>query len=171
MNYMRNWDFIIDNLINGSDVTVDPARWNLGNPEYKKILDLWTKANFNLDCIKWTNYYPSTSFSDDVVNNVAQELNLKHVHRAWISKIDPGYMAPWHWDIDDNETEYLKFGSIKRYTVIIKQMAKGHLLIVGDDYFYNKPTDTVIKWANYKEWHSSSNAGMEPSYLFHILGC
>jgi len=167
---MSNWEFIISNLKDGNDVTVDPARWNLGNPEYKKILDIWTEANFNLDCIKWTNYYPTISFPDSVVDHVAQELSLKHVHRAWISKIDPGYMAPWHWDVDDNELDFLKLGPIKRYTVIIKQMAKGHTLIIGDDYFYNKPVDTVIKWANYKEWHSSSNAGMEPSYLFHILG-
>lgn len=167
---MRNWEFIIENLKDGNDVTVDPQRWNLDNPEYSKILDLWKKANFNLDSIRWTNYYPEKDFPDGVVSHIAQELNLKHVHRAWISKIDPGYMAPWHWDVDENEQEYLKHGTIKRYTVVIKQMAKGHLLIIGDDYFFNKPVDTVIKWANYKEWHSSSNSGMEPSYLFHILG-
>ncbi len=167
---MRNWEFIINNLKDGSDVTVDPHRWNLSNPEYSKILDLWKQANFNLDSIKWTNYYPEKDFPDGVVSHIAQELNLKHVHRAWISKIDPGYMAPWHWDVDEDEQEYLKHGAVKRYTVIIKQMAKGHLLIIGDDYFFNKPVDTVIKWSNYKEWHSSSNAGLEPSYLFHILG-
>lgn len=167
---MNNWEFIINNLTNGTDVTVDPARWNLGNPEYKKILKLWTSANFNLDAIKWTNYYPITSFPEVIVNQISKKLGLKHVHRAWISKIDPGYMAPWHWDVDDHEEDYLKLGLIKRYTIIIKQMAKGHILIIGEDYFYNKPADTVIKWANYREWHSSSNAGLEPSYLFHILG-
>lgn len=167
---MRNWDFIISKLTNGSDVTVDPSRWNMDNPEYSKILDLWKNANFNLDAVKWTNYYPEKDFPDGVVGHIAQELNLKQVHRAWISKIDPGYMAPWHWDVDDNESEYLKHGAIKRYTIIIRQMTKGHTLIIGDDVFYNKPVDTIIKWAKHNEWHSSSNAGLEPSYLFHILG-
>jgi len=168
---MRNWEFVISNLKNGSDVTVDPAHWNLANPEYAKILELWKNANFNLESIKWTNYYPEKDFPGSVVNHIAQELNLTTVHRAWISKIDPGYMAPWHWDVDDNEADYLKHGVIKRYTIIIKQMAKGHTLIIGDDVFFNKPVDTIIKWSKHNEWHSSSNSGLEPSYLLHILGC
>ena len=167
---MINWNSIISDLKDGSVVTVDPDRWNLDNPEYNKILEIWKKANFNLDSVKWTNYYPGKEFSEDVVNYFANELNLKYIHRAWISKIDPGYMAPWHWDVDENEEEYLKYGLIKRYTVVVNQMASGHLLIIGSDYYYNKPNNTIIKWGKYNEWHSSSNAGLEPSYLFHILG-
>lgn len=167
---ISNWSSIVTNLKDGSDVTVDPARWNLDNPEYKKILDIWTKAKFNLDTVKWTNYYPGKDFPEDVVKYFAEELHLQHVHRAWISKIDPGYMAPWHWDVDENEAEYLTHGPIKRYTVIVNQMASGHVLIIGSDYYYNKPSNTIIKWGNYNEWHSSMNGGMEPSYLFHILG-
>jgi hypothetical protein len=167
---MNNWPKIIENLKEGRDVTVDPTNWNLSNPDYKKILDIWEKANFNLSSIKWTNYYPGHSFPEDIVNYYTKELNLNRVHRSWISKIDPGYMAPWHWDVDDNEAEYLTHGSIKRYTVIVNQMASGQILIIGNDYYYNKPSNTIIKWGKYNEWHSSSNAGMEPSYLFHILG-
>ena len=167
---MNNWNMIIENLKEGSDVTVDPDRWNLNNPEYKKILDMWKKANFNLDTIKWTNYYPGIHFPEDVVSQQLEYLNIKHVHRAWISKIDPGFMAPWHWDVDDNEEEFLKHGAIHRYTVIIRQMANGHVLIVGNDYYYNKTKDTIIKWSNHREWHSGINAGMEPSYMFHVLG-
>ena len=168
---MNNWPAIIESLQEGSDVTVDPLRWNLDNPKYNKILSIWKKANFNLDSIRWTNYYPGIHFLQDIIDQQLEYLSIKQVHRAWISKIDPGYMAPWHWDVDDNEEEFLKNGSIVRYTVIIKQMAHGHILIIGNDHYYNKPKDTVIKWGNYKEWHSSVNAGMEPSYLLHILGC
>lgn len=168
---MNNWDNIIENLGSGSVVTVDPERWNLSNPEYKKILDTWTKANFNLDSIKWTNYYPDKDFDSSVINKQLDYLNISHVHRSWISCIHPGYMAPWHWDIDDNEQEYLKRGPINRYTIIVKPMVTGQLLIIGNDHYYMKPKNTVIKWTNYKEWHSSVNGGMEPSYLLHILGC
>ena len=34
---MNNWPAIIDSLKEGSDVTVDPTRWNLDNPEYNKM--------------------------------------------------------------------------------------------------------------------------------------
>lgn len=167
---MINWNSVIERLKDGSEVTVDPARWNLDNPEYHKIYDIWKKANFNLSSIKWTNYYPGTHFPNEVVEQQAESLNLNHVHRSWVSKIDPGFMAPWHWDVDDYEQEYLKLGPIKRYTVIIEQMVHGHILIIGEDHYFNQPLGTVIKWSNYKEWHSGINAGMAPNYMFHILG-
>lgn len=167
---MTNWLTIIEKLKNGSEVTVDPSRWNLNNPEYNKIYDIWKTANFNLQAIKWTNYYPGVHFSENVVKETAEELKIQHIHRSWISKIDSGFMAPWHWDVDDHEEEYLKYGPIKRYTVIIEQMAHGQILIIGNDYYFNKPAGTIIKWENYREWHSGINAGMSPSYMLHILG-
>jgi hypothetical protein len=167
---MNNWSTIISNLKEGSDVTIDPARWNLATPGYTEIYDIWRKANFNTNAIKWTNYYPGVHFSNDVINYQVKNLSIKQVHRAWISKLDPGFMAPWHWDVDDNEQEYLKHGPITRYTIIINDMSHGHILIVGKDYYFNRLNNTVIKWSNYREWHSGINAGMEPSYMLHILG-
>ena len=38
---MINWDLVIANLKDGSIVTVDPDRWNMLNPEYQQMLDLW----------------------------------------------------------------------------------------------------------------------------------
>jgi hypothetical protein len=169
---MTNWSTIISELTKkeGAEVNVDPERWNLNNPEYTKIFDMWKTANFNFNAIKWTNYYPGIHFSCDVVDQMQQSLKLKHVHRSWISKLDPGYMAPWHWDVDDNEEEYLKHGPIIRYTVIMETMCHGHILIIGNDNYFNQLENTVIKWDNYREWHSGINAGMTPNYMFHILG-
>lgn len=167
---MNNWDTIINSLTEGSDVTVDPSRWNLDNPGYTEIFKIWKNANFNLNSIKWTNYYPGLHFSEDVIKKQADYLKIKKVHRAWISKLDPGFMAPWHWDVDDNENEYLTHGPINRFTIMLEKMDHGHILIVGNEHYFNQPKDTVIKWDNYKEWHSGINAGMKPSYLLHILG-
>ena len=167
---MNDWAIVIKNLADGSDVTVDPERWNLDNSEYKKIYDVWSDANFNFSSIKWTNYYPGINFPQDVVDCQAEYLKIKKVHRSWISRLDPGFMAPWHWDVDEHEKEYLKHGAITRYTVIIEKMTHGHILIIGDKHYFNQPTNTVIKWSNYREWHSGINAGMKPSYMFHILG-
>lgn len=165
------WPLIIEQLTGGSEVTVDPSRWNLSNPNYSQILNIWETANFNLKSIKWTNFYPGIHFSNDIVEEQANRLGINRVHRSWISKIDPGFMAPWHWDVDDNESEYLKYGPIVRYTIIIEQMVSGQILIIGDQYYFNQSEDTVIKWSNYREWHSGINAGMAPSFMFHILGC
>ncbi len=165
-----NWNNIIEGLGEGNIVSVDPGRWNLDNPEYDKIYQVWKKANFNFNSIQWINYYPNIDFPEEVVKQQAEYLRLKTVHRSWISKLNPGFMAPWHWDVDDNEQEYLTHGPIKRYTVMIEQMDHGHILIIGKDHYYNQPKNTIIKWQNYKEWHSGINAGMTPNYMFHILG-
>ena len=38
---MIDWDNVISNLTDGSVVTIDPARWNMNNPEYTDMLNLW----------------------------------------------------------------------------------------------------------------------------------
>lgn len=169
---MINWDDIISDLLtkDGNPITTDPDIWHLDTPGYDEIYNAWKAANFNLATIKWINYYPGKHFSKDIVEEVAQQLGLKGIHRSWISRIDPGYMAPWHWDVDENEQEYLVHGPIIRYTVIIKEFAHGHIFIIGDKYFYNLYKGKSICWDNYREWHSGINAGMEPNWLLHIVG-
>ena len=132
---MKHDNILKDLLTNtGTPITTDPSIWNLSTPGYKEILDLWKAANFNLETIKWINYYPTKDFPQEIVDSFAKKLNLSTVHRSWISRIDPGYMAPWHWDIDDNEEEYLKQGPITRYTIFLKDTAPGQIFILEKEY-------------------------------------
>lgn len=162
---MINWDETIHNLKDGKVVTVDPARWKMSNPEYKEMLDLWQSKNFNTASVKWTNYYKTSIIESEI----ATELNITPL-RSWISCIEPGYMTGYHYDIDDYETEYLKTGLIKRYSVFISKPDVGHLFILGKEYFYNKPIGTILKWSHYREWHNGINGGLSNKYMFHILG-
>jgi len=154
----------------GSDVTTDPSRWNLDNSDYGKIHAIWKEANFNSSAMKWTNYYPREEFSQEFVDDVASYLRLKGVHRAWISRVDSGYYAPWHWDVDDNEQEYLKHGEIKRYSIMMGDKTPGHIFMLGEDYLYDCPQGSIFRWNNHNEWHSGINAGMTPKFMFHIIG-
>ena len=170
--YRRNdMSAVASSLIDkvGTAITTDPSHWNLKNTEYSKIYDLWKSANFNVDAIKWTNYYPDKDFSSDLVNDIAFYLRANGVHRSWISRIDPGYYAPWHWDVDDNEDEYLKHNEIKRYSIMMNSNVSGHIFMLGQDYLYNLPCGSIFKWNNYKDWHSGINAGMTPKFMFHLL--
>lgn len=169
---MVNWNEITNSLKNqeGSAVTTDPARWNLDTPGYNEIFKIWKDANFNSSAIKWINYYPETHYDNTVVEAVAKSLNLKGIHRSWISRIDPGYMAPWHWDVDDNEQGYLKVGPIIRYTVIIKDFTPGQLFILKDKHFFNVSEGVVIPWESHRNWHSGINGSMKTNWMFHILG-
>lgn len=162
---MINWNNIISNIKDGQVVTVDPLRWNMNNPEYQQILDLWKSKNFNTDSIKWINFYNT----EDIESKIASELKITPL-RSWISCVEPGFMTGYHYDIDDNEEEYLKHGLLKRYSIFISKPAIGHLFILGNEYFYNKPQGTIVKWSNYKEWHTGINGGLENKYMFHIIG-
>lgn len=164
-----NWNRVIDELpIGGVEITTDPKKWKMDNPEYSKIYDMWTNANFNVNAIKWINYYPEHHFPKLIVDDIAMYLRV-NVHRAWISRIDPGYFAPWHWDVDDNEEEYLTKGTPTRYSIILCPPTHGHIFIINDDYIYNVPQGSIFKWNNYRDWHSGINAGMTPKYMFHLL--
>ena len=162
---MINWNSIIGNLTNGKVVTVDPNNWNMDNPEYQKILDLWKSKKFNTASVKWTNYYTTK----DIETEIAKNLNITPL-RSWISCVEPGYMTGYHYDVDDNEQEYLKHGILKRYTIFASQPSLGHVFILGNDYFYNKPQGTILKWGNHQEWHNGINGGLSNKYMFHLLG-
>jgi len=162
---MINWNSVISNLTDGRVVTIDPARWNMNNPEYKEMLELWQRSNFNTDSVKWTNYYDTK----DLEVEIAQQVSITPL-RSWISCVEPGYMTGYHYDIDDSEQEYLTHGLLKRYTVFISNPSIGHIFILGNDYYYNKPQGTILKWSNYREWHNGINGGLANKYMFHIIG-
>jgi hypothetical protein len=162
---MINWNSIIHGLTDGRVVTVDPARWDMNNPEYKQMLDLWKDSNFNTDSVKWTNFYNTK----DIEKDLSEQLGIIPL-RSWISCVEPGYMTGYHYDIDDNEKEYLKHGKLKRYSVFISQPSVGQLFVLGHEYHYNKPQGTILEWNNHREWHNGINGSLSKKYMFHLIG-
>ena len=162
---MIDWKNIVANLKDGRVVTVDPARWNMNNPKYKEMVELWETNNFNTDSVRWINYYDTK----EIEEKFAKEVNITPL-RSWISCVEPGYMTGYHYDIDDNEQEYLKHGLLKRYTVFISEPALGHIFILGKEYFVNQPAGRMLKWNKHNEWHTGINGGLKNKYMFHIIG-
>jgi hypothetical protein len=153
----------------GTDVMAGLKSHNQ-DPGYADINAMWEQANFNPASMQWINYYPEKDYSQALADDVAFYLRLNGVHRSWISRVDPGYMAPWHWDVDDKEQEYLAKGEIKRYSITMCPPTTGHIFIVGEDYLYNVPSGSIFKWKNHREWHTGINGGLTPKFTFHILG-
>jgi hypothetical protein len=166
---MIDWDIIIAKLTDGAEVTTDPGRWNLSNPDYLEIYEKWQKANFNMSAIKWINFYPDKHFDQEIVDVVAEDLELT-VHRAWISRIDPGYFAPWHWDADDNLKSYESKGDITRYSIFMTKLSPGHFFTVDNRTFSDFQQGSIYRWQSYKSWHAGANAGLTPKFMFHIIG-
>jgi len=162
---MINWNAVISDLKDGKVVTVDPERWNMHNPEYAEILKLWKDSNFNTDSVKWTNYYNTK----EIEKQIAEQVGVTSL-RSWISCVEPGYMTGYHYDIDDNEEEYLKLGKIKRYSVFIGEPSVGQLFIMGSNYYYNMEQGSVLVWNDYRAWHNGINGSLSNKYMFHLLG-
>ena len=142
---------------------------NNTNPEYAKIYKLLTDSKVNLSAAEWINYYPGKDFDQSIVDEFAKIVGLTTL-RAWISKVRPGKFVPYHWDVDENEEEYLKLGTIRRFTCFMVESVPGQVIMIESEYLYNKPAGTIYEWPDYKAWHASINGSLVPKYLFHFLG-
>lgn len=163
---MINWNTILSNIeTNRSrDITVDPSIWDPNNPEYAKILELWNRHGVNTDSVKWTNYYLDVQIQE----LFAEQIGCLAL-RSWVSRIDPGYMTGWHWDVDENEAVYKNAGNVVRYTYFLDKPKLGHMFLIDDQYYVNVPQGTLVQWKNYTDWHCGTNGGLEPFYMYHLI--
>lgn len=169
--YRKNLEELVASLQNKAGINVIQgliSRKHLDG--YNEIYKLWKDCNFNESSMAWYNYYPNADFDAEIVDDIAFYLRLEGVHRAWISRIDPGYYAPLHWDVDDNELKYLTKGPIKRYTITLNQPTLGHIFIVGKDHLYEVPIGSIFKWNDHREWHIGINGGIKSKFTLHVLG-
>lgn len=136
---------------------------------YKQIHETWETSGYDVEKIFWYDYYPEEHFSIKVQEQFSKIVSAMP-RRVWISEILPGRCAPYHWDVEDHEKEWLAQGELVRYTCFIDKPKFGHVFILEDKHFYNVNQHTIIKWNNYKNYHAGTNCGYEPYYLFHFLG-
>lgn len=161
-----NWQRIINAVSKKKGVSIVPDRSDT-NDEYRALYDLWDSVGLNYEGVKWTNYYPR-DYDSSVATILEKELGVTHI-RSWISRIDPGYSAPWHYDIDHNEEDYLKLGTLRRFICFIGEPAPGHASFVESQCFCNERSGNVYEWSDYRAWHAGSNAGLTPKYQYNFL--
>lgn len=118
----------------------------------------------------WGMFFPGEQFSKEVVDKFMKFTGMTSYINCWISKVEPGDIAPWHWDITDDEITLNATGNMKRYHCHIDIPRDGHTFIVEDKCFYNEAQGNVYQWPDRKSWHAGANAGLEPKYLFNIWG-
>lgn len=148
---------------------MDPSKYDAANPGYKEIFDLWTSNNIDPSSVRWTNYYPGKDFDQVVVDTVANAIGIKPL-RSWISRVDPGFQAPWHYDVDDNEEEYLSQGQLIRISAFIMPAELGHVFTIKEHSYIAEEVGSLYEWDNYRDWHEAKNTGTSPHFMFHILG-
>lgn len=162
-----DWDSIIDFVQGKNGMVLPKLIWS--NPHFEEMKKLYIDSNYIIDSAEWINYYPEKDY-DPVVNKKFGEIIGKpKCVRAWISRINPGKTAPWHWDLDDQEEEYLKNGKLVRYICKMNNNSVGQVTILGNHAIKDFKQGDIIRWPDHRIWHGSVNCGLTPKYQFNYL--
>lgn len=137
--------------------------------EYIYILESWVDAGYNINTVYWVDYYPGENYSVDIDNTLAQMLDIT-VKRSWISKVDPGRVAPWHYDVEDRLDSWHKEGTVVRYTIFIDKPQWGSVFILEGTPFYNIRQGEIYMWDSPDQYHGAVACGGEPQFLYHVIG-
>lgn len=161
-----DWVQVIANIENLEGIVLPRLIWP--NPHFTKMRDMYENSNYIMDSAEWINYYPDQHY-DEILNRAFGKIvgKLRYA-RAWISRINPGKTAPWHWDLDDGEEEYLKEGKLVRYSC---KMSDGvaQVAIIGNTAIHGGVVGDIHQWPDHRLWHGSVNAGLTPKYQFNYL--
>jgi len=162
-----DWNKIISGIKNKEGIVLPKLIWP--NPHFEEMKKLYADSNYIMSSAEWINYYSGTDYDEEVNKMFGKFVGKVEYARAWISRINPGKTAPWHWDLDDEEEEYLKRGDLLRYTSRISPNGVGQVAIVGNTAIHGGHAGDVYLWPDHRMWHGSVNAGLTPKYQFNYL--
>ena len=166
-SHIIDWKHVINTLEGpGNPAYIKPEEWS-NKKDYSEIHQLWLTANMNIPGVKVHNYEPEM-FDSTVTAKMEKLLGLTHIE-SWISRIDPGCMAPYHWDFDNPQIAELK-DIPRRIAVHISEHAFGHVFIVEDHISYNYKIGDMLEFPKLRAWHAGANLGLVPKYMYHFIG-
>jgi hypothetical protein len=161
-----DWTQVVANIENLEGIVLPKLIWP--NPHFSKMRSMYENSNYIMDSAEWINYYPDQHYDEILNKEFGKTVGKLRYARAWISRINPGKTAPWHWDLDDGEEEYLKEGKLVRYSC---KMSEGvaQVAIVGNTAIHGGMIGDIHQWPDHRLWHGSVNAGLTPKYQFNYL--
>jgi hypothetical protein len=169
-----DWQSIVDSLATQPPAYTGPR--HRGTDEIigiKEISKSWDTAGYRLavdgGSAGWGMYFAGQHFEQSVVEKFAYFVGVEPVN-AWISRVNPGAVAPWHWDANDAEEEYAKLPDMVRFSCHVSKPQPGHVSIIEDVCVYNQEQGNVWQWPSRKSWHAGANCGLAPKYLFNMFG-
>jgi hypothetical protein len=151
---------------NGDKDIPDDKRLPTDDTSY--IIDL-INGKYDWELVKWQSFWLNAEFNDII--KIFTETTQKNNIRCFVSRLDPGNVAPYHWDECEcyNRTE-TNLDKIFRYTCFLNTPDIGQTFIVKDKCFYNEEQGNVYQWDHYTDFHGAFNTGTDPHYLLHFVG-
>ena len=173
-NNIVHWQDIILSLEKKTPAYVGPRHTD--HDPIIGIIDIfsgWRKAGYVLAAdggtCGWDMFFVNTHFDQSIVDSMSEFLKIKPVS-AWISRVNPGMFAPWHWDANDSEELYSALPDMVRFNCFISNKAPGHSFIVDNICIHDYQQGDVYQWSSRKSWHAGANFGYTPKYVFNIFG-
>ena len=167
-----DWNALLETLKDQEPAYVGP-RHRAGDPApgIDDVAKMWDNAGYKMvvdgGSAGWDMLLPGINFPVEIALDFAKWVGLDNYTNCWISRIHPGNVAPWHWDVTDDEATLNK--TVKhRYHCLINKPEPGHVLLVEDKAFYMGDQGSVWKWPDRKSWHGAANCGFTPWYSFHF---
>ena len=165
---MIDWKKVVDSLQGpGTPAYIDPDKWQ-EKKDYNEIARLWVDADMNFGGVSVSNYEPGQDYDVAITHQMEQILGLTHVE-SWISRVNPGSCAPYHWDFDHPSIATLPRPA-KRVSIHISEFAFGHVFILEDQCFYNYKLGDMHEFPHIRAWHAGANIGLVPKYMYHFVG-
>lgn len=168
-----DWRKVISDIEHQTPAYIGPSHKRGDTiPGLDDVINKWDTAGYKLfrdgGTVEWDMFLPDVNFPKEIVDKFAEFVGIEQWSSAWISRINQGRMAPYHWDVHDDE-EKLKLEPDRiRFHCHIGEPEFGHVLIVEDQVFYNQPRGSVFKWSSRTLWHAGINIGLKPKYLFNF---
>lgn len=169
-----DWNQVLDHLSNQTPSYIGPRHRSTDNiVGLSDIAEKWESAGYRLavdgGSAGWDMFLPKDKFDYSVVEKFSEWVGINPIN-AWISRVNPGMVAPWHWDANDAEEEYNSLPDMLRFSCHISPPSPGHIFIVDDQCFYNQKQGSTYQWPSRKSWHAGANCGLVPKYIFNIFG-
>jgi len=170
-----NWQGLLENLVNQEADYIGP-RHDVGMsvPGVDEVGVPLRAAGYKMNHeggnMRWDMLMPGQQFDESIAEKFCEFVGMDSYINCWISRVNPGDVAPWHWDVTDDEKTLEAGKPLQRFHCHVSGPIDGHTLIVGNTCLYKQPQGAVWQWPDRKSWHAGSNAGLEPKYIFNIWG-
>lgn len=162
-----DWNLLLDTLKlqGGRPRGTDQADDIHHNPKVAALRKQWEESGYKDNhAISWIDY----TVPAPIVEQFANWLDVNPIG-AWITSVPPGYIVPWHYDINDSETAMLAKGKILRYTCHISNPKFGQVFVLKDHVFHMEPQGNTYLWNDWQDWHGGMNMGLEAKFLFNFM--
>jgi hypothetical protein len=156
--------------------SVDPFHGHMdidpSNPFYNESVyqtNILRNAGYDEHTVEYTHYQSGVHF-DLKYQKILGEITNCNPIMCWVSEIRPGKCTPWHWDINPDEEEHKKLGTLVRYFMFVTPPAPGHIFVTEDDAYYNEEQGSIYQYADIHSWHAGSNIGLISKMLLTLTG-